>query len=132
LVYTNKAQAALNQIFIALLHELFFFYCADPFVKVALIKEGRRLKKRKTDVCRNTLCPVFNEALTFDVKREALRRSSIEFSVMHDSLLGPSELLGRAVVGTGSDRRPQERDFFHEFLTNKSVPPQWLPLSEPE
>lgn len=105
---------------------------SDPFVKVALMQGGKRVKKKKTGVHRNTLCPVFNEALTFDVNREALGRSTIEFCVMHDSLLGPSELLGRAIVGPGSECRPQERDFFHEILTSKTATAQWLPLSEPQ
>jgi hypothetical protein len=93
---------------------------------------GKRVKKKKTGVHRNTLCPVFNEALTFDVSRDVLGRSTIEFCVMHDSLLGPSELLGRATVGPGSDCRPQERDFFHEVITSKTATAQWLPLSEPQ
>ncbi|XP_021929129.1 synaptotagmin-10 [Zootermopsis nevadensis] len=105
---------------------------SDPFVKVTLLQAGKRVKKKKTGVHRNTLCPVFNEALTFDVSREALRRSTIEFYVLHDSLLGPSELLGRSIVGPGSDCRPQERDFFHEVLTSKTATAQWLPLSEPQ
>lgn len=105
---------------------------SDPFVKVALMQAGKRVKKKKTGVHRNTLCPVFNEALTFDVGRDALSKSTIEFCVMHDSLLGPSELLGRAIVGPGTDCRPQERDFFHEVLTSKTATAQWLPLSEPQ
>ena len=111
---------------------MYFRFFIDPFVKVALMQGGKRVKKKKTGVHRNTLCPVFNEALTFDVSRDALSKSTIEFCVMHDSLLGPSELLGRAIVGPGSDCRPQERDFFHEVLTSKTATAQWLPLSDPQ
>ena len=32
--------------------------------------QGKRIKKRKTSVQKNTLHPVFNEALVFDVPQE--------------------------------------------------------------
>ena len=42
----------------------------DPYVKVSLMCQGKRIKKRKTSVQKNTLHPVFNEALVFDVPQE--------------------------------------------------------------
>lgn len=67
-------------------------------MKVSIVHNGKRLKKRKTTVLRNTVNPVFNEALTFDIAKDILKHSIIEFLVMHDSLLGTNELLGRALV----------------------------------
>lgn len=46
---------------------------ADPYVKVYLIWKGRKIKKKKTTVRYNTLFPVFNEALVFDVPEENIR-----------------------------------------------------------
>lgn len=43
---------------------------ADPYVKISLMCQGKRIKKRKTSVCRNTLFPVYNEAMVFDVPQE--------------------------------------------------------------
>lgn len=63
---------------------------SDPYVKVSLVQAGKKIKKRKTGVYRNTVCPVFNEALTFDIGKELLRNCLIEFVVLHDSLLGKS------------------------------------------
>lgn len=48
-------------------HYIFF---SDPYVKVSLMCEGKRIKKRKTSVKKNTLNPVYNEALVFDVPQE--------------------------------------------------------------
>ncbi|XP_026469194.1 synaptotagmin-5-like [Ctenocephalides felis] len=104
---------------------------SDPFVKVSLLHNGKRLKKRKTSVHRNTVNPVFNEALTFDLSRDTLRRSTIEFCVLHDSLLGASEPLGKATVGTGAGRAPEEKEFFAEMFRTKSATARWLPLQDP-
>lgn len=75
--------------------------------------------------------PVFNEALTFDISKENLRSCFIEFCVLHDSLLGASELLGRCLVGRGPECSPEQRDFFNEMFHCKSATAQWLPLSDP-
>lgn len=61
---------------------------SDPYVKVSLIQNGKKVKKRKSGVYRNTICPVFNEALTFDISKDTLKTCAIEFLVLHDSLLG--------------------------------------------
>lgn len=64
---------------------------SDPYVKVSLIHGGKKIKKRKSGVYRNTVCPVFNEALTFDISKDTLKNCTIEFLVLHDSLLGMYE-----------------------------------------
>lgn len=64
---------------------------SDPYVKVSLIHAGKKIKKRKTGVYRNTVCPTFNEALTFDISKDILKNCIIEFCVFHDSLLGTEE-----------------------------------------
>lgn len=46
------------------------YFFSDPYVKVSLMCEGKRIKKRKTSVKKNTLNPVYNEALVFDVPQE--------------------------------------------------------------
>ena len=61
---------------------------SDPYVKVSLIHSGKNIKKRKSGVYRNTISPVLNEALTFDISKDTLKRATIEFLVLHDSLLG--------------------------------------------
>ncbi|XP_018319644.1 synaptotagmin-1 [Agrilus planipennis] len=105
---------------------------SDPFVKVSLIQGSKRLKKRKTGVQRNTVCPVFNEAFTFDIGKDVLKNCYIEFCVAHDSLLGASELLGKCKIGQTQDCRKIERQFFKEMLTSKTATAQWLPLLDPK
>ena len=104
---------------------------SDPFVKVSLLHNGKRLKKRKTAVIRNSVAPVFNEALTFDISKDTLKHSLIEFLVIHDSLLGTNELLGRALVGNSPDVKMDEKSFFDEMFRTKSATAQWIHLMDP-
>ncbi len=54
----------------------------DPYVKVSLICDGRRLKKRKTTTKKNTLNPVYNEAIIFDIPPENVEQVSLSIIVM--------------------------------------------------
>lgn len=58
------------------------YLSSDPYVKVSLMCEGRRLKKRKTSTKRNTLNPVYNEAIVFDVPPENIDQISLLIAVM--------------------------------------------------
>ncbi|XP_024944967.1 synaptotagmin-5 isoform X2 [Cephus cinctus] len=100
---------------------------SDPYVKVTILQDGKRLKRKKTGVQRNTTNPVWNEALTFDLGRDLLSRCTLEFLVLHDSLLGASEPLARCLVSSKS-----QRDLFHEVLAGRGASAQWLPLAEPQ
>lgn len=54
----------------------------DPYVKASLISEGRRLKKRKTSIKKNTLNPTYNEALVFDVAPESVENVGLSIAVV--------------------------------------------------
>ncbi|NXK43387.1 SYT3 protein, partial [Piprites chloris] len=55
---------------------------SDPYVKASLMAEGRRLKKRKTSIKKNTLNPSYNEALVFDVPHESVNHVSLTIAVV--------------------------------------------------
>lgn len=40
---------------------------ADPYVKIYLLMDGKRIAKKKTHVKKRTLSPVFNESFAFDI-----------------------------------------------------------------
>lgn len=50
-----------------LIHYLIHPSLSDPFVKVVLQHNGKRLKKKKTSVKQNTLNPYFNESFSFEI-----------------------------------------------------------------
>lgn len=58
------------------------FAFSDPYVKVSLICDGRRLKKRKTTTKKSTLNPVYSEAIIFDIPPENVEQVSLSIMVM--------------------------------------------------
>lgn len=103
---------------------------SDPFVKVSIILDGKRIKKQKTSFHRNTIFPVFNEALIFKISRDILKRCCIEFRVFHDSLLGGSELIGTCIIGSNAFLRFHDRQVHSQLIHDQLVPPQWLSLTD--
>ncbi|XP_076353756.1 synaptotagmin-1-like [Tachypleus tridentatus] len=102
---------------------------SDPYVKVALIQDGKRLKKKRTKTQRGTLNPVFNEALTFNVAKDQLTSMTLEITVMNDSILGQNEILGRVVIGPQS--KGNEAAHMRDMLISKRAVSMWHMLIEP-
>ena len=46
--------------------------CADPYVKLALLMNGKRIKKLKSTVKKCTLNPYYNESFSFEVALEQI------------------------------------------------------------
>ncbi|CAL8380203.1 synaptotagmin-9 [Gadus morhua] len=102
---------------------------SDPYVKVSLMCEGRRLKKRKTSTKRNTLNPVYNEAIVFDVPPENIDQISLLIAVMDYDRVGHNEVIG--VCRVGNDAETLGRDHWSEMLTYPRKPiAHWHPLVE--
>uniref|UniRef100_A0A3P9C2C0 Synaptotagmin 9 n=1 Tax=Maylandia zebra TaxID=106582 RepID=A0A3P9C2C0_9CICH len=102
---------------------------SDPYVKVSLMCDGRRLKKRKTSTKRNTLNPVYNEAIVFDVPPENIEQISLLIAVMDYDRVGHNEVIG--VCRVGNDADSLGRDHWSEMLTYPRKPvAHWHPLVE--
>ncbi|KAM3851513.1 synaptotagmin-12 [Vipera latastei] len=72
---------------------------ADPFVKVYLLQDGRKISKKKTAVKRDDTNPVFNEAMIFSVPAIVLQELSLRVTVAECCEDGRAENIGHVVIG---------------------------------
>ncbi|CAL9682802.1 unnamed protein product [Knipowitschia caucasica] len=102
---------------------------SDPYVKVYLICDGRRLKKRKTTTKKSTLNPVYNEAIIFDIPPENVEQVSLSVIVMDYDRVGRNEVIG--VCRSGPDAEGLGRDHWNEMLAYPRKPiTHWHALGE--
>lgn len=71
---------------------------SDPFVKLALYIDGKRVKKKKTEIKKCTLNPQFNESFSFEVSPEQMQTAQIRFTVIDYDRIGVSEPIGSLVL----------------------------------
>ncbi|XP_058684862.1 synaptotagmin-3-like [Poecile atricapillus] len=102
---------------------------SDPYVKASLMAEGRRLKKRKTSIKKNTLNPNYNEALVFDVPHESVHHVSLTIAVVDYDCIGHNEVIGLCRVGSDADG--PGREHWAQMLANPRKPIEhWHTLVE--
>ncbi|XP_033888500.1 synaptotagmin-10-like isoform X2 [Acipenser ruthenus] len=102
---------------------------SDPYVKVSLLCDGRRLKKRKTTTKKSTLNPVYNEAIIFDIPPENVEQVSVAIMVMDYDRVGHNEVIG--VCRAGPEATGLGRDHWNEMLAYPRKPiTHWHALVE--
>ena len=99
----------------------------DPVVKICLLHNGKKLKKKKTSAARNTLNPTWNEAVVFSLPNEYLSDLTVDITVVNDNLLGNNEVLGR--VQLGADSNDEELQHWNDVLRSKSATARWHHLT---
>ncbi|CAB3241510.1 unnamed protein product [Arctia plantaginis] len=102
---------------------------SDPYVKICLICQGKRIKKKKTTVKKNTLTPVYNEALVFDLPSENVFDTTLLVKVIDYDRIGSNELIGCTAIG--STLIGIGREHWLQMLDNPRKPvAQWYPLNK--
>lgn len=95
----------------------------NPFVRVTILVDGKKRKRKKTSTKRGTTSPVWNEALVFGVDKELLNTIQVEIAVFNDTLLGNNDLLGEVVVG--KDTSGEELAHWNDVLHLKNALARW-------
>ncbi|XP_017570473.1 synaptotagmin-12 isoform X2 [Pygocentrus nattereri] len=72
---------------------------ADPFVKVYLLQDGRKISKKKTSIKRDDTNPIFNEAMIFSVPAIVLQDLSLRVTVAENTDDGRGENVGHVIIG---------------------------------
>ncbi|CAN8188790.1 unnamed protein product [Coccothraustes coccothraustes] len=75
---------------------------SNPYVKTYLLPDKSRQGKRKTTIKRNTINPLYNELLKYEISKSLLLARTLQFSVWHHDRFGRNTFLGEAEVPLGA------------------------------
>ncbi|XP_054852865.1 synaptotagmin-like protein 4 [Eublepharis macularius] len=75
---------------------------SNPYVKTYLLPDKSRQGKRKTTIKRNTINPLYNEMLKYEINRPLLMTRTLQFSVWHHDRFGRNMFLGEVDVPMAS------------------------------
>lgn len=104
---------------------------SDPYVKIALMQNGKRLRKKKTSIKKCTLNPYYNESFSFEVPYEHIQRVQLLITVVDYDRVGASEPIGKVLLGC--DQKGPELRHWSEMLASPRRPvAQWHTLKEIE
>ena len=98
-------------------YNLCWNYPSDPYVKIWLISDGKKMEKQKTATKQKTRNPVFNESFIFSVPKDMVRKSCLRISVIDHDLVGRNDLIGEIMLGSKSG--PEEVRQWQEMMVLK-------------
>lgn len=100
---------------------------SDPYVKVQLILDRKKWKKKKTSVKKKTLNPYFNESFTFEVSFDQIQRVQLVISVWDHDKVSRNDAIGKIFLGC--DATGNQLRHWADMLSNPRRPmAQWHTL----
>ncbi|XP_066541699.1 synaptotagmin-1b [Hoplias malabaricus] len=104
---------------------------SDPYAKIQLMQNGKRLKKKKTTIKKNTLNPYYNESFSFEVPSEQIQKVQIVVTVLDYDKIGKNDAIGKLFLGLHSSGT--EERHWADMLANPRRPiAQWHALKAEE
>ncbi|XP_056461517.1 synaptotagmin-2 [Gadus chalcogrammus] len=104
---------------------------SDPYVKIQLLQGGKRLKKKKTTVKKNTLNPYYNESFSFEIPMEQMQKILVAVTVFDYDKIGKNDAIGKIFVGSKATGLGLKH--WSDMLANPRRPiAQWHPLQQEE
>ncbi|XP_062861146.1 synaptotagmin-1b [Trichomycterus rosablanca] len=104
---------------------------SDPYVKIHLMQNGKRLKKKKTTIKKNTLNPYYNESFSFEVPSEQIQKVQVVLTVLDYDKIGKNDAIGKIFVGMNSSGTEQ-RHWEDMLATPRRPIAQWHALKARE
>ncbi|ESO12606.1 synaptotagmin 7d [Helobdella robusta] len=102
---------------------------SDPYVKVWLMHDGKKIEKKKTEVHEKNLNPIFNDIFNFTVPYDKIRQSSLVVSVMDYDRMGRNEAIGQLVLGSKSGQM-EVKHWNEMFAKSRQNVSQWHVLKD--
>lgn len=100
---------------------------ADPFVKVYLLQNGKKISKKKTSVKKDEPNPIFNEAMIFSVPAHALQSLQLRVTVSEFQADGRTPSIGHVIVGSQASGKALSH--WNQMITSLRKPiAMWHPL----
>uniref|UniRef100_A0A8C7RMF9 Synaptotagmin n=1 Tax=Oncorhynchus mykiss TaxID=8022 RepID=A0A8C7RMF9_ONCMY len=100
---------------------------SDPYAKIHLLQNGKRLKKKKNSIKKNTLNPYYNESFSFEVSFEQIKKVQVEVTVLDYDKIGKNDAIGKVFLGGASSGT--ELRHWSDMLANPRRPiAQWHDL----
>ncbi|CAL1264388.1 unnamed protein product [Larinioides sclopetarius] len=104
---------------------------SDPYVKIAIMMNGKRIKKKKTSIKKCTLNPYYNESFTFEIPFEQIQKVQLVITVVDYDRIGTSDPIGKVVLGCNASGT--ELRHWMDMLASPRRPiAQWHSLKDPE
>uniref|UniRef100_A0A182J2A4 C2 domain-containing protein n=1 Tax=Anopheles atroparvus TaxID=41427 RepID=A0A182J2A4_ANOAO len=99
--------------------------------QIALMQNGKRLKKKKTSIKKCTLNPYYNESFSFEVPFEQIQKVNLVVTVVDYDRIGTSEPIGKVVLGYNASGT--ELRHWSDMLASPRRPiAQWHTLKDPD
>ncbi|KAL8609733.1 hypothetical protein ACOMHN_042772 [Nucella lapillus] len=101
---------------------------SDPYTKITLVHFEKPIKTKKTSIKKNTIDPVFNESVSFNVTTQQLENTSLVITVWDHNSKSKDDFVGRIILGRyGSG--PHEYTHWNRMLqSHRSPVAQWHSL----
>ncbi|XP_006901201.1 PREDICTED: synaptotagmin-like protein 4 [Elephantulus edwardii] len=83
---------------------------SNPYVKIYLLPDKSRQGKRKTSIKKDTINPVYDEILRYEIPESLLVQRILQFSVWHHGRFGRNTFLGEAEIQIDSLKLDKKLD----------------------
>jgi len=100
---------------------------SDPYVKLYLMHDKKRLEKKKTTIKMKTLNPYYNESFSFDVTPEKMQRVHLHITVSDYDRVGSNERIGQVIIGAQA-QGPGLKQWQDMLATPRRSVAQWHTL----